>query len=175
MSCDDTPEWLWKPHSFASSFIFRLASEIVRDCGQMFRGQRWSEKTWPALKLIQITGFFLSDFIKIIWTLHVYGKKCAHSFCATGPNCSHRQKIMPQNVISHREKDWHLCTKKNIFRDIPAGLSVISQHLLWHTELGSSSMLLKWETLWWGPLSTSLSAGHYLEEERVVLWQCLMC
>lgn len=78
----------------------------------MFRGQRWSEKTWPALKFIQITGFFSSDFIKIIWTLHVYGKKCAHSFCATGPNCSHRQKIMPQNVISHREKDWHLCTKK---------------------------------------------------------------
>lgn len=76
----------------------------------------WPWGTWPAsivfkIHHLKLNYSFLSDFIKFIWTLHVH---VCTQLCAMGLNCSHRQKIMPQNVICHREKDWHLCMKNHL-------------------------------------------------------------
>lgn len=119
MSCDDTPEGLWKPPSFGPEFQFQFSE---KDCGQMFRGQRWSGKTWPALKFIQITVFFKSDFIKFIWTLHVdVKKKCAHSFVQRG-QIAHTGRKLCLKMLSATGKKTDICAQKKKKKKTSSGI-----------------------------------------------------
>lgn len=179
MLCDNTPEWLWKPHSLTLSFIFSLASEIVRDWRPDVDVSAGSEDDPEEPHLhrlfciifkihhLKLNYSFLSDFIKFIWTLHWHVKKVCTQVCAMGLNCSHRQKIMSQNVICHREKDWHFCTK-----NFPGHSCRIESHFP-ASSLTYGTGIQQCAEMTSAPVR-SLS-GHYLGEEQVLLWRCLTC
>lgn len=55
--------------------------------------------------------FFLSDFIKFIWTLHVYVKKCAHSFMQRG-QIAHTGRKLCLKMLSATGKKTDICAQK---------------------------------------------------------------
>lgn len=93
---DNTPEWLWKPHSLTLSFIFSLASEIVRDWRADVDVSAGSEDDPEEPHLhrlfciifkihhLKLNYSFLSDFFKFIWTLHWHVKKSVHTALCNG-------------------------------------------------------------------------------------------
>lgn len=134
------------PHSLALSFIFSFASEIVRDC-------------WAAVDVsagAEVKGdpeeLDLHRFLRTVFKIHhfkaklqfsisfnsivnVHFQKSVHSFEQWGWT-AHTGRKLCLKMLSATGKNTDICGRRTIFRDIPAGLSVISSILsdIWNQD-----------------------------------------